>query len=226
MHCFIILALTLASFGVPTISYSETAWETLDTVDGVEVFRRSFPGKGQYEFRGVGEVSGELSEVLALIVDPKLQTEWVEGCTSSMQVDGNMLNKEETDLRRLFQVKYGTQGVPWPLNDRDYVIKSHFEIDGSKDKGLKSISLMSYAVEHPKHPVSEDFVRINHMQVEVRLSKLPNGTQFDFRVLVDPGGVVPHWIVNFVTESVPQKTISRIRSLVQNKKYNKDHLKL
>ena len=84
---------------------------------------------------------------------------------------------------------------------------------------------MSRSVAHPKVPVSKAKVRIPKMTTVIRLSPVDDGTtRFELRVQADPGGVIPNWIVNVVSESVPKGTIQKIRELAVGKAFRSAHL--
>lgn len=206
------------------LSLSAPNWEVLDEEDAVKVSRRSFPDDGLHEFRGVGLVPAGVAEILALVTDVEKQALWVEGCISAKRIEGNFGSRMDLPLAGYYQIAYGVQGVPWPLNNRDYVLRSTFDVQKDQAGQLVEIGVKSVAVTQAQFPVFSDLVRIPRMETAIKLIPLsPHETRFEFRVLVDPGGIVPHWVVNMVSASVPRKTIVKIRQLLAAQKVDPEY---
>lgn len=198
-----------------------SSWETLTGTEGISISRRKIADSDSYEFRGVGQVEADLAQALALLTDVSKQTLWVDGCEKAVLIERNFSKKKvPAKIQDLYQIAYGVQNVPWPLTDRDYIIYSTLKTHTEDHRQLQSVELISKAIPHDSHPESEDYVRIHQMLTTIILTPNPQGVLVDFRVQVDPGGMIPDWVVNLVTKSVPTKTILSIRELLKEKAYD------
>lgn len=208
---WIVTYLILASSSV-----AAPQWIQVSEENGIEVSRREFQGEGLYEFRGIGDVKSSIPKILALLVDVKRMPEWVDGCTESQLLE-RFFPKHSEDLAGSYQVEYGVQSVPWPLTDRDYILKSTLSFQLGNGKIQDQVFLKSVTVPHKAKPVVEDLVRITKMTTEIRLTRVSDHvTEMEFRALVDPAGWIPDWIVNLVSRDVPYKTLEKVRAIMKD----------
>ena len=200
------------------------SWEIVDNMEGIEVSRGQFPNQGLYQFKGVGRVTGTVSQLIALYADPTRQPKWVDGCLYAKLVERNYDPKLEAhlkkDVAKLTQVIYGVQDVPWPLATRDYVIKTGlaYELEGPN---LKRIIITAKSHKDERYPPHKGRVRIPLMNTAITLTPInANITEVSFSVMVDPAGIVPNWVVNLVTRTVPYKTIVKTRKAMQARDFD------
>ena len=208
------------AYAVDTSLLDPKTWEMFDEENGVKLYRRSTEGSKFKEFRGVGVVDAPIPKIITMMADPKNMPAWVSDCIQGellgRNFDPNDLTKEASEYQ---EILYGVNRLPWPLQNRDYVIKSNVEfVRGNKEQAPRAL-IRNFSTTHPSKPDQSGLVRMPQMSVFLVLSPV-GGTDikrtiFDFTVSVDPGGVVPAWAVNLASRVLPMKTIMGLRELVR-----------
>lgn len=100
---------------------------------------------------------------------------------------------------------------PFPLNDRDMVIRSKQELDPiSKVYTSVSVAVPDYLPEDKK------MVRIPMLEAYWKIWPLPSGgIEIDYRAIADPGGNLPAWLVNMAITQGPTKTMRNLERLAK-----------
>jgi len=99
--------------------------------------------------------------------------------------------------------------VPWPLKDRDCVVRIKVLTDGAT--GATTIIETS----EPKYiNVSEGVVRIEQMQSVWRLTPKQGGIEVCNEYASNPGGDVPDWLTNTTAVDNPYDIFSHIQTVV------------
>lgn len=96
------------------------AWDLAKEKNGVTVHTRNVEGSELKEFRGKTKVKASLNSILALLEDNPSYTTWLKDCKKSEAI--KVLNQKEKYI-------YILNGVPWPLDDRDFIVHSVFSQD-------------------------------------------------------------------------------------------------
>src|SRR5262245_54835242 len=95
------------------------AWRVLGQQRGITVSVRNEPGRELPTFRGQGVIEGNVLLVLAIVLDVEAATQWAEGADEVALV-------REIDART--QVIYTRTDTPWPVSDRDIIMKRRTEV--------------------------------------------------------------------------------------------------
>jgi hypothetical protein len=107
---------------------------------------------------------------------------------------------------------YAVVDFPWPFDDREMYIISHYEISADE----KLITTNSKAVPRKDIEEREDHVRITDMELGWTLTENDNKeTEIIYIMRSDPGGVIPAWIVNLALEAGPTNTMNGLKDLVK-----------
>lgn len=203
-----------------SLATASSAWEKVGDFEGITSYRRLHRSDSLYEFRALGQVDGTMEEVVATLTDVSLQSEWIEGSLGVRFIEGNFFSGGDAGIGDYYQIVYGRQAILWPFDDRDYILRSHFEVVKNSDHALSQIVIRSRAIQHARVPESDDYVRVDQMNVEIILKQEHRRVLFDFRVLANPAGMIPDWIVNILSDQVPRNTILNVRRLVKEKKFS------
>ncbi|MFW7380834.1 MAG: START domain-containing protein [Oligoflexus sp.] len=194
---FIVLALSSLPF-LSTSSFAEPQWEKIGIDNGVEVFRKQIPGSPLVGFKGVKVMNLPITKVSQVILDrnPELQKKWIDRIQDFQII-------EQTPYSAIF---YSSYGLPWPIANRDYVIRSELKIDNELNRLF--ISLQS--IEHPKAPKTIG-VRAELVNSRYEIIPLPNNqTQVTVEILTDPKGSLPSWLVNLIQRGWPAATLNNM----------------
>jgi hypothetical protein len=202
------------------------SWEYITKKHGVGVFRRKDPNSSMLEFKGQGYVDAHASKIITLLQDVRLMPEWIEGCVEGHELEKNYSAQSyKKKISEFYIVYYGVNDAPWPVTDRDYVLKGKISYIEKND----TIILDLRDIKHPKKPPQPGLIRMNFMKVKIALHPDPknnNRTWVQFYVHLDPAGWLPAWVVNFVSKNIPLNTIRKLRKLVKRNKYDKELEKL
>lgn len=211
---------------LPVSLQAESAWQNISEKDGIQVFRRETSGSNLYEFRGRGLVEAGLPKIIALITDTRLMPDWVHTCISPRLVEKNYeFDSYDMEVHEYYQIIYIVNHAPWPLKNRDYTFRAHLEYQAPQNGQPECVVVDSKNIDNDKIPAQPDKVRMPLMHSRMSLTNMDADgrvkTLVDFAIQIDPGGIIPDWIINLVSRNVPYKTIMCLRSLVLREDYDK-----
>ncbi len=177
------------------------AWEQIDDVEGIRVFRQNVEGSPVRAFRGICTVDAPMEKIIWVLSDNDHRTEWVDRLKKSVVLE----RKSAYDF-----VLYQHFGAPPMISDRDFVYraKAHSEPDGSAVLNISS-------TQHEKAPPSPGVRGFLEYSSYVLRPQGENKTVVEVTVLMDPKGALPKWVVNLVQKSWPKNTLSGLRTQVK-----------
>jgi ribosome-associated toxin RatA of RatAB toxin-antitoxin module len=139
-------------------------------------------------------------EMVKIITDFDHYADWLPRCRSAQVLA--RLNENEFIAHIRFS-------VPWPLKDRDCVVRVKVLTDQAT--GITTILETS----EPKYiSVSEGVVRIEQMQSMWRITPKTQGVDVTNEYASNPGGDVPDWLTNTTAVDNPFDIFSNIQSVV------------
>ena len=201
--CLIALSASLAeaSEAVAATRINEgAAWEHAAQQDGIDVYTRAVAGSGIKEFKGVGEVDADADQILALLRDSDHFNTWFPNTPESK------LLKREGNV----SYQYSVLATPWPISDRDNVLRSVTNVD--HEAGVVQISVAAAPDEYPEHA---DRVRVRKANGSWRLETLgDNRTRVTFSMHLEPGGGIPQWMINARVVETPLEALANLRTAV------------
>ena len=215
----------------PFLLYAEQPWEKINHQDEIEVFRRETAYGNIYEFRGIGLVKASIPKIIALITDTSLMPEWVNTCISAKVLEKNYdYDSFEKEVNEYYKIIYMVHTVRWPLKKRDYVFKAHLEYFPPQDGRREEIVVDSRNIEYEDVLPQPGKVRMPLMHSSMKPINMNDGgmakTMVDFKIQMDPGGIIPKWVANLVSKNIPHMTIMRLREIVLREDYDKQIEKL
>jgi hypothetical protein len=184
-------------------------WERVSNSDGIVVERRTVPGSNLKEFRGRGIVEAPLGRVLAIIRDAPHRCEWMAQCAADYVV-------EENEAERV-QISYHRTKAPWPVADRDSINRAELRVDLTRHR----VFLPFEAIPHPKVPVVKGVIRMPFLRGHWILQPVNGGggTDVEYQVHANPGGILPEWIANLASKKLPLLTIVGLRKQAKLRSY-------
>jgi hypothetical protein len=106
----------LAAFIGLTSFSNKPLWELAKEKDGVKIYKRDISNSNLKEMRMVSTIKGNsLSSFVALFQDLENYDKWVYSCENSLLI------KQFSENTIIY---YLHSGFPWPLDDRDFVLKN------------------------------------------------------------------------------------------------------
>jgi len=205
--------------------YDETmgcdeGWTLVRDRQGIKVYHRKISLTPIKVFKGVAELETDLTTLCAFLMDIQNFPSWVVMCDSI-----DLLKPANESANRIDQVAYYIYTVnrpPWPVKPRDNVVYVAVIQDP------ESLALIIKAIALPDLiPHKQGFVRCPLLMIQWKLRPLDNGNvEFTFETIIDAGGWVPAWIINFYAVDIPHTTILNIREQMPfNEKYKQQQIK-
>jgi hypothetical protein len=186
--------------------FSQDNWTIKKEESGIAIYTRTAANSSLKELKAVFYIKTSLSSIISLIDDRENYSQWVYKCGKSA-----ILKK----ISETQEVHYQTIIVPWPLDNRDFVITTSL----AQDETTKVITIKSS--ESPNFiPNVKGFVRIQLLEASWVLTPLKDGiVEIDYRLLVNPSGAIPAWVANLVVTEGPFKTMVNFKQWVMKPKY-------
>jgi len=163
------------------------------------VTEREVPGRDLPTFRGEARLDLGLLELLAVLGDLDRYSEWVAECTDAREL-------QRIDDRN--RVNYTRTAAPWPVWDRDVVLRSRVHVDIAR----RRVRIRFRNVSSPLQGEVEGVVRMPRLEGFYLLQAVDAGhTDVVYQVDADPGGSLPRWAVRLATKTLPLETIRGLR---------------
>lgn len=189
------IVLVMLLFGSRVASGDE--WQIVDHSDGIEVALREEPGRDLPTMRGRAVLTGDIEQLLKIILDPDQATEWAEGASKVTMVDRNASRA----------IIHTYIDIAWPVWDRELVTSGKVEIvEPGGEYVLTNTSVDGFV------PEKEGVIRMKDAFTRFHLKKEgPDRVWVEYLVNVDPGGSLPKWLVRWTQKSVPAKTLQNLQ---------------
>lgn len=184
-------------------SWQADGWELLDQDNGIDVYRKSFPGSDVKGVGGEGLVKAPIAKILWVLMDHEHKPQWIDKFQSSYTIE---------ELSPLVDIQYAAFNMPFPVKDRDFVYRYEFSVSPEQDAVIVAVQ----SVEHPSAPASKT-IGVRGEIVKGRYILYPEGpeeTRVIAEYLADPKGSLPSWVVNLVQRNWPSKTLINLRRQV------------
>lgn len=180
-------------------------WVVVDQSRGITSSRREQPGCCLPSFRGQGRVSGNVLQVLALLLDVDAVPDWAYGINEAKLV-------KRIDARS--ELVYVYSDVTWPVRDRDMVVLREIEVLKPGEEFRIRLRCKPDA-----RPERRGVVRVKSCLSTLHIRKAgPAHTDVDYVMNLDPGGALPDWVSGWVTKHVPFKTLVAIERSANKRK--------
>ena len=182
------------------IASTQAEW-TLDLQeDGIEVYTRPVEGSGIKEFKGIAEVGVSLEKILELLRDSSRFKTWFPNTPESklLSRDGDV------------SYQYSVMGTPWPMDDRDNVLRSVT----TRDENTGDVRIdITAAPDY--YPAQDGRVRVQKAHGTWKLKPIgANKTHVMFKMHLEPGGGIPQWMINTRIVATPFEALTNLREIL------------
>ncbi len=178
-----------------------SAWESVLGGENLRVERRPYAGSALDEIRGVTRVRSSLNALMALLKDARYNRQWVYR-------SGGATILQENGYGQAYV--YGVVDAPWPMSDRDTIVRFDYHQDSSTKNITITISnVPSFAGEEPgliRVPDFGGFWKLNPQQ--------DGWVEVIYQVYGDPGGYVPVWLANYAAAVSVIRTLQNLPEAV------------
>ncbi|MBT8190005.1 MAG: hypothetical protein KJO29_06220 [Bacteroidia bacterium] len=188
------------------LSYGQNDWKLVKDRSDIQVFVRKLDTQDFKEVKITGIVSATLPEVVASLEDVDYHKKWV-----LKTIDSKILEKKkENDF-----IYYLSTDMPFPVKDRDVVISyRRFQDEQTGVVHTESIGYADYI------PEKYEFVRIPEFKSTYKLIPIKeNEVKIEYYLKINPGGLLPPWLVNLAVTRGPIETIESLFEILESGKY-------
>jgi hypothetical protein len=177
-------------------------WEPVYDSDNLVVMRRDYHGSALKEIRGVTRLQASLNAVMALLKDAGFNHRWV------YRSGGARILKENGYAQAYV---YGVVDAPWPMSDRDTVVRFDYRQDPASREIHIGITNFPEFI-----PPEQGLVRVPDFGGFWHLRPLPDaGVEVTYQVYGDPGGFIPVWAANHAAALSVIRTLQNMESAIQ-----------
>ncbi|MBI9077727.1 MAG: START domain-containing protein [Desulfatibacillum sp.] len=206
-RAFIMCAVFLACFLLGPAHGAEVPWKLSKDDNGVRVYSRPVKGSDLLEFEAMTEIPASLSVLGAVLADVPSYPQWMSNCREASII---------TELDANTLMVYYVQTLPWPIANRDVVLKASTLLD--EEKGCLEVLLQ--AAPDSDGPSYAKRVRMTRFSGRLFLEATgENLTRVSFRIMADPAGSLPSSGVNAGALNVPYRTLLGMKEMARKEKY-------
>jgi hypothetical protein len=189
---------------------ADDGWKKIGESDGIEGYTRPTTRSSVDEIKAVGIVDAPIAVVEAVIRDISVMPEYIFLCKEAALINTPDM-KSSGDIIYF----YSLTDLPFPVSDRDAVAKSLWSVD-------KATGAIYCHTEGVKTAYKQD-KKVVRMPISIiDCTLIPRGadkTEVIYQALADPGGSLPSFIVNMLTNDYGIKTVAGLRQMVKKDKF-------
>jgi hypothetical protein len=148
------------------------------------------------------DINCGLMELMAIATDVRGYAKW-----QFSTLEGKVL-KNISPSEKIYHTRIE---APWPVSDRDMVV--HMRIALNENEATITADSESGIL-----PEETGWVRVpfSHAQWNVKV-KNERQLHVKYVMLIDPGGAVPAWLVNWTCANAPLQSFQKLKSLLEKK---------
>jgi hypothetical protein len=183
---------------------SAQTWSFIKERDGIKIYTRSEENTALKSFKGETYLKTDMAEISKVI--GKIESfDWWDDDISEIKV----LDYEEEKHIRYYLV----YDVQWPFSDRDLCVEALITNDPITGRRVvRATPLFGVIPEKP------DLVRIKNYWQQWTMDPAGNGMiHLTLEGSVDPGGIIPDWLINMVITDTPLNIMRKVREQVEVK---------
>ncbi|XP_037548385.1 stAR-related lipid transfer protein 7, mitochondrial [Nematolebias whitei] len=172
----------------------ESDWEIVMEKKDFRVWKRPIPNSHLYEYRVLGSYTDVTPrQFFNVQLDTEYRKKW-----DSLVIKLDVVDR---DVSTGSEIVHWATHFPYPMYSRDYVYVRRYDVD--VDSNL--MILVSRAVQHPRVPETQEFVRVHSYQSKmvIRPHKSFDENGFDYLLTYrdDPQTVFPRYCVSWMVSS-------------------------
>ena len=186
-------------------------WELTQASDETKVYTRKKIGEKFKELKILTRYRTKLNAIMAAFDDTERHKDWVYKTPESYTV-------EKVDDKTI--IYYVKSDLPFPIADRDLVIKYKWE----QDPDTKVILTESVGIIG-KVKTDDSTIRVDDFVSKYTLTPKADGwIDIEYYAKMDPAGKIPAWLVNLAVTTGPIKTMNNLFDLLDSGLY--DNIKI
>ncbi len=194
-------ALVIAMLLVASASTVAAAdWTLMRDRDGIQVYSRPAEGSAIREIRAVTRMSATPATVATVLRDVNRRPQWDHTCARAA-IHATVGPDE--------QILYYDLDLPWPVEDRDMVMRNQWQHD--PDGKITAVATSVADVIPPRN----DRVRVTRASERWELQPSDSGgVTVVLTAHIDPAGPLPSWLVNSMSVDAPFDALDNLTKIV------------
>ena len=183
--------------------------------DGVQVYIYKRNNSDFATFKAITYIDASLESLLAVMLDIKSNSKWVDACEKSF-----LLKRISFNEQYHYQIFY----VPFPFKNRDFILHSTMKHDPSeKSITFTMIAKSDYCHDKKSERCLEvnqsDLVRVKKSIGTFKLEEQEQGTKIIWIQHTNPAGNLPGWLVNRLVKNTAYRSFKNLAELVTQQQY-------
>ena len=200
LRLFAVVMLLAAGLCQTALAKETLKWRKLYTEKGITVWAADRANSDLPVLRGVGEIPVNLYHLLAIVEDVKRHPEWV------YRLDRSQIVERPDPFHILAYLRFD---FPWPTSDRDGLVKLEVV---RQWKPHHQVWIQFKRTVDRRRPPFPGIVRVPWSRGFTRLRWLgPRRTEVIYQIDTDPGGLLPKWLVRWISEDLPVRVLLGLR---------------
>ena len=186
--------------------FSQNDWVLKQEKEGIKVYTKNLENSAFKAVKTVCTIDASLSVLTAVLLDINSTTDWVYSTKSARLL-------KQPSPSELFY--YSEVAVPWPVNNRDFIVR----LKVYQDAKTKTVTVDGEN-KPALLPEKKNVVRIQQCYSKWVIAPLANGqVKIEYVLQVDPGGMLPAWLINLFATKGPFESFKNLREQVKKPAY-------
>lgn len=202
VRIYMMIAGLIVGLAVVQSVYSAVEWRKVLSKDDIDVYTRAVTDSECHEFKGETTMDAPRDACVGVLKDVSSQTQWMPNTKTAKLV---------RTIDDMSDVLYHVTTMPWPLEDRDSVIRRDFLLESG------AMIVTFRAITDPQAPETEACLRINELSGQWIFRTVNDSrTHVTYSMRCNPGGNIPVSVVNMMSKSLPHETLLGMKQILKS----------
>ncbi|WP_353050330.1 START domain-containing protein [Marinobacter sp. C7] len=180
-------------------------WRLRKEAGNIRIYTTEQPGSKFEAFKAEALLDTPIENVMAVMINPGSCTEWVHNCSESYAFGRGDFHD---------RYAYSVNDMPWPVTDRDYVLRIRTRGDRSSGE-----IVMDLNATPGQRAENSNRIRVDRSDTLYRFIPEGNRTRMIWVQHTDPNGALPGWLVNSLLVDIPVRSIQALEEVAGKSRY-------
>ncbi|WP_296934079.1 START domain-containing protein [uncultured Marinobacter sp.] len=203
--CALLVFAVAASARAELPDETHEEWTLRKEADHIRVYTIDQPDSSFKAFKAVAVLDAPIENLMAVMANPGSCVEWVHNCTESYAFGDGAFHD---------RFAYSVNDMPWPVTDRDYVLRIRTRGDKASGEIVMDLNAMP-----DQRAQSSSRVRVDRSDTLYRFTPEGDKTRMLWVQHTDPNGALPGWLVNSLLVDIPVRSMEELERVANQEKY-------
>ncbi|MEE2763807.1 MAG: START domain-containing protein [Pseudomonadota bacterium] len=194
-----------AGTGADLPAENAEGWRLRKEADNIRVFTIDQDQSSFKAFKAEALLDAPIENLMAVMINPQSCVEWVHNCTESYAFGTGDFHD---------RYAYSVNDMPWPVTDRDYVLR--IQTRGDRSTGEVVMDLNATPNQRAEFDTR---VRVDHSDTHYRFIPEGSKTRMIWLQHTDPNGALPGWLVNSLLVDIPIRSLQALEQVAAKPRY-------